>query len=223
MTALMLQEARDNVLDMEAIQAEGVRRAEESGVVFIDEIDKIATGTKDSRLDPSKEGVQRDLLPIIEGSAISTKYGTIRTDYILFVAAGAFHLSKPSDLIPELQGRFPIRVELDGLSEEAMYAILTQTRNSLIAQYIHLLSVEDVELVFEEEALRALAHFAYVANQKTEDIGARRLHTIIERVLEDISFSAQEYAGGRATITKELVEQKLGDVVGNTDMSRYIL
>lgn len=219
----LLQEARDSVLDMEAIQAEGLRRAEESGVVFIDEIDKIATSTKDSRLDPSKEGVQRDLLPIIEGSAISTKYGTIRTDYILFVAAGAFHLSKPSDLIPELQGRFPIRVELDNLSEEAMYAILTQTRNSLITQYIHLLSVEGVELVFEEEALRALAHFAYMANQKTEDIGARRLHTIIERVLEDISFSAQEYAGGRATITKELVEQKLGDVVGNADMSRYIL
>ena len=219
----LLQEARESVLDMEAIQAEGVRRAEESGVVFIDEIDKIATSTKDSRLDPSKEGVQRDLLPIIEGSAISTKYGTIRTDHILFVAAGAFHLSKPSDLIPELQGRFPIRVELDNLSEEAMYAILTQTRNSLITQYIHLLSVEGVELVFEEEALRALAHFAYVANQKTEDIGARRLHTIIERVLEDISFSAQEYAGGRATITKELVEQKLGDVVSNADMSRYIL
>ena len=180
----LLQEARESVLDMEAIQAEGLRRAEESGVVFIDEIDKIATSTKDSRLDPSKEGVQRDLLPIIEGSTISTKYGTIRTDYILFVAAGAFHLSKPSDLIPELQGRFPIRVELDNLSEEAMYAILTQTRNSLITQYIHLLSVEGVELVFEEEALRALAHFAYMANQKTEDIGARRLHTIIERVLE---------------------------------------
>lgn len=219
----LVQEARDSVLDMEAIQAEGLRRAEQSGVVFIDEIDKIATSTKDSRLDPSKEGVQRDLLPIIEGSTISTKYGTLRTDYILFVAAGAFHLSKPSDLIPELQGRFPIRVELDSLSEEAMYAILTKTRNSLITQYQHLLSVDGVELVFEEEALRALAHFAYMANQKTEDIGARRLHTIIERVLEEISFNAQKYAGGKVAITKELVEEKLGLVVSSADMSRYIL
>lgn len=228
----LLQEARDSVLDMEAIQAEGVRRAEESGVVFIDEIDKIATSTKDSRSDPSKEGVQRDLLPIIEGSAISTKYGTIRTDYILFVAAGAFHLSKPSDLIPELQGRFPIRVELDSLSEEAMYAILTKTRNSLITQYQHLLGVDGVELVFEEQALRALAHFAYIANQKTEDIGARRLHTIIERVLEEISFEAGD-SGAESSeidsrkklvqITKEHIEQKLANLVSNADMSRYIL
>lgn len=228
----LLQEARDSVLDMEAIQAEGVRRAEESGVVFIDEIDKIATSTKDSRSDPSKEGVQRDLLPIIEGSAISTKYGTIRTDYILFVAAGAFHLSKPSDLIPELQGRFPIRVELDSLSEEAMYAILTKTRNSLITQYQHLLGVDGVELVFEEQALRALAHFAYIANQKTEDIGARRLHTIIERVLEEISFEVGD-SGAESSeidsrkklvqITKEHIEQKLANLVSNADMSRYIL
>ncbi len=220
---VLLQEAKDAVLDMESIRAEGLKRAESSGVVFIDEIDKIATNSKDSRSDPSKEGVQRDLLPIIEGSTISTKYGIIKTDYILFVAAGAFHLSKPSDLIPELQGRFPIRVELDNLDEEAMYKILTQTRSSLITQYKHLLSVEQVELVFKEDALRLLAHFAYLANQKTEDIGARRLHTILERILEDISFNAQDFCGKKVTIDKKLIKEKLANLVSNTDMSHYIL
>lgn len=227
----LLPEARESVLDMDDIQARALKLAQESGVVFIDEIDKIATSTKDSRSDPSKEGVQRDLLPIIEGSTIQTKYGAISTDYILFVAAGAFHLSKPSDLIPELQGRFPIRVELDSLSEEAMFEILTKTRNSLITQYQHLLGVDGVELEFEHDALRALAHFAYMANQKTEDIGARRLHTIIERVLEEISFDAGD--GGAESkvdsgkklvrITRDLIEQKLADLVSNADMSRYIL
>ena len=220
---VLLQEAKDAVLDMESIRAEGLKRAESSGVVFIDEIDKIATNSKDSRSDPSKEGVQRDLLPIIEGSTISTKYGIIKTDYILFVAAGAFHLSKPSDLIPELQGRFPIRVELDNLDEEAMYKILTQTRSALITQYKHLLSVEQVELVFKEDALRLLAHFAYLANQKTEDIGARRLHTILERILEDISFNAQDFCGKKVTIDKKLIKEKLANLVSNTDMSHYIL
>lgn len=220
---VLLQEAKDAVLDVESIRAEGLKRAESSGVVFIDEIDKIATNSKDSRSDPSKEGVQRDLLPIIEGSTISTKYGIIKTDYILFVAAGAFHLSKPSDLIPELQGRFPIRVELDNLDEEAMYKILTQTRSSLITQYKHLLSVEQVELVFKEDALRLLAHFAYLANQKTEDIGARRLHTILERILEDISFNAQDFCGKKVTIDKKLIKEKLANLVSNTDMSHYIL
>lgn len=235
----LAQEAKDAVLDMESIRAEGLKRAESSGVVFIDEIDKIATSSKDSRLDPSKEGVQRDLLPIIEGSSINTKYGAIKTDYILFVAAGAFHLSKPSDLIPELQGRFPIRVELDSLDEESMYKILTRTRTSLIRQYQHLLSVEGVELVFEEEALRALAHFAYMANQKTQDIGARRLHTILERVLEDISFDAQEFvknaradsgasadsngSKNKVVIEKSLIEEKLSNLVSNADITRYIL
>ena len=218
-------EAEENSLDMEAIKQEGLKRAESSGVIFIDEIDKIATSSKDSKTDPSKEGVQRDLLPIIEGSNVGTKFGNIKTDYILFVAAGAFHLSKPSDLIPELQGRFPIRVELDALSEEAMLKILTQPKNSLITQYQHLLSVEGVELEFDKEALQALAHFAYIANQKTEDIGARRLHTVLERVLEDISFSADEYAkeNPKVKISKTLIEQKLSDLVENADMSRYIL
>ena len=218
-------EAEENSLDMEAIKQEGLKRAESSGVIFIDEIDKIATSSKDSKTDPSKEGVQRDLLPIIEGSNVGTKFGNIKTDYILFVAAGAFHLSKPSDLIPELQGRFPIRVELDALNEEAMLKILTQPKNSLITQYQHLLSVEGVELEFDKQALQALAHFAYLANQKTEDIGARRLHTVLERVLEDISFSADEYAkeNPKVKISKVLIEQKLSNLVENADMSRYIL
>lgn len=218
-------EAEENSLDMEAIKQEGLKRAESSGVIFIDEIDKIATSSKDSKTDPSKEGVQRDLLPIIEGSNVGTKFGNIKTDYILFVAAGAFHLSKPSDLIPELQGRFPIRVELDALNEEAMLKILTQPKNSLITQYQHLLSVEGVELEFDKQALQALAHFAYLANQKTEDIGARRLHTVLERVLEDISFSADEYAkeNPKIKISKTLIEQKLSNLVENADMSRYIL
>ena len=218
-------EAEENSLDMEAIKQEGLKRAESSGVIFIDEIDKIATSSKDSKTDPSKEGVQRDLLPIIEGSNVGTKFGNIKTDYILFVAAGAFHLSKPSDLIPELQGRFPIRVELDALNEEAMLKILTQPKNSLITQYQHLLSVEGVELEFDKQALQALAHFAYLANQKTEDIGARRLHTVLERVLEDISFSADEYAkeNPKVKISKTLIEQKLSNLVENADMSRYIL
>lgn len=218
-------EAEENSLDMEAIKQEGLKRAESSGVIFIDEIDKIATSSKDSKTDPSKEGVQRDLLPIIEGSNVGTKFGNIKTDYILFVAAGAFHLSKPSDLIPELQGRFPIRVELDALNEEAMLKILTQPKNSLITQYQHLLSVEGVELEFDKQALQALAHFAYLANQKTEDIGARRLHTVLERVLEDISFSADKYAkeNPKVKISKALIEQKLSNLVENADMSRYIL
>lgn len=218
-------EAEENSLDMEAIKQEGLKRAESSGVIFIDEIDKIATSSKDSKTDPSKEGVQRDLLPIIEGSNVGTKFGNIKTDYILFVAAGAFHLSKPSDLIPELQGRFPIRVELDALNEEAMLKILTQPKNSLITQYQHLLSVEGVELEFDKQALQALAHFAYLANQKTEDIGARRLHTVLERVLEDISFNADEYAkeNPKVKISKTLIEQKLSNLVENADMSRYIL
>lgn len=220
---MLYQEAAESVLDMENIKIEGLKKAESSGVIFIDEIDKVATSTKDSRTDPSKEGVQRDLLPIIEGSSVSTKYGPINTDYILFVAAGAFHLSKPSDLIPELQGRFPIRVELDGLDEDAMYKILTQTRSSLITQYQQLLKTEQVDLEFDDEAIRTLAHFAYMANQKTEDIGARRLHTILERVLEDVSFNADQYANQKITIDKKMICQKLENLVGNTDLSRYIL
>ncbi|MGL2836926.1 HslU--HslV peptidase ATPase subunit [Helicobacter pylori] len=217
-------EISDTLLDGEAIKMEGLKRAESSGVIFIDEIDKIAVSSKEgSRQDPSKEGVQRDLLPIVEGSVVNTKYGSIKTEHILFIAAGAFHLSKPSDLIPELQGRFPLRVELENLTEEIMYMILTQTKNSIIKQYQALLKVEGVGIAFEDDAIKELAKLSYNANQKSEDIGARRLHTTIEKVLEDISFEAEDYSGQCITITKELVQSKLGDLVADENLVKYIL
>ncbi|NHA89776.1 HslU--HslV peptidase ATPase subunit [Helicobacter pylori] len=217
-------EISDTLLDGEAIKMEGLKRAESSGVIFIDEIDKIAVSSKEgSRQDPSKEGVQRDLLPIVEGSVVNTKYGSIKTEHILFIAAGAFHLSKPSDLIPELQGRFPLRVELENLTEEIMYMILTQTKTSIIKQYQALLKVEGVEIAFEDDAIKELAKLSYNANQKSEDIGARRLHTTIEKVLEDISFEAEDYSGQSVTITKELVQSKLGDLVADENLVKYIL
>ncbi|GAA8139766.1 HslU--HslV peptidase ATPase subunit [Helicobacter pylori] len=217
-------EISDTLLDSEAIKMEGLKRAESSGVIFIDEIDKIAVSSKEgSRQDPSKEGVQRDLLPIVEGSVVNTKYGSIKTEHILFIAAGAFHLSKPSDLIPELQGRFPLRVELENLTEEIMYMILTQTKNSIIKQYQALLKVEGVGIAFEDDAIKELAKLSYNANQKSEDIGARRLHTTIEKVLEDISFEAEDYSGQNVTITKELVQSKLEDLVADENLVKYIL
>ncbi|GAA8096443.1 HslU--HslV peptidase ATPase subunit [Helicobacter pylori] len=217
-------EISDTLLDGEAIKMEGLKRAESSGVIFIDEIDKIAVSSKEgSRQDPSKEGVQRDLLPIVEGSVVNTKYGSIKTEHILFIAAGAFHLSKPSDLIPELQGRFPLRVELENLTEEIMYMILTQTKNSIIKQYQALLKVEGVGVAFEDDAIKELAKLSYNANQKSEDIGARRLHTTIEKVLEDISFEAEDYSGQKVTITKELVQSKLEDLVADENLVKYIL
>ncbi|KMT70364.1 HslU--HslV peptidase ATPase subunit [Helicobacter pylori] len=217
-------EISDTLLDSEAIKMEGLKRAESSGVIFIDEIDKIAISSKESgRQDPSKEGVQRDLLPIVEGSVVNTKYGSIKTEHILFIAAGAFHLSKPSDLIPELQGRFPLRVELENLTEEIMYMILTQTKTSIIKQYQALLKVEGVGIAFEDDAIKELAKLSYNANQKSEDIGARRLHTTIEKVLEDISFEAEDYSGQNVTITKELVQSKLEDLVADENLVKYIL
>ncbi|WP_100958620.1 HslU--HslV peptidase ATPase subunit [Helicobacter pylori] len=217
-------EISDTLLDGEAIKMEGLKRAESSGVIFIDEIDKIAVSSKEGgRQDPSKEGVQRDLLPIVEGSVVNTKYGSIKTEHILFIAAGAFHLSKPSDLIPELQGRFPLRVELENLTEEIMYMILTQTKTSIIKQYQALLKVEGVEIAFEDNAIKELAKLSYNANQKSEDIGARRLHTTIEKVLEDISFEAEDYSGQDVTITKELVQSKLEDLVADENLVKYIL
>lgn len=217
-------EISDTLLDGEAIKMEGLKRAESSGVIFIDEIDKIAVSSKEGgRQDPSKEGVQRDLLPIVEGSVVNTKYGSIKTEHILFIAAGAFHLSKPSDLIPELQGRFPLRVELENLTEEIMYMILTQTKNSIIKQYQALLKVEGVGIAFEDDAIKELAKLSYNANQKSEDIGARRLHTTIEKVLEDISFEAEDYSGQKVTITKELVQSKLEDLVADENLVKYIL
>ncbi len=217
-------EISDTLLDGEAIKMEGLKRAESSGVIFIDEIDKIAVSSKEGgRQDPSKEGVQRDLLPIVEGSVVNTKYGSIKTEHILFIAAGAFHLSKPSDLIPELQGRFPLRVELENLTEEIMYMILTQTKTSIIKQYQALLKVEGVGIAFEDDAIKELARLSYNANQKSEDIGARRLHTTIEKVLEDISFEAEDYSGQNVTITKELVQSKLEDLVADENLVKYIL
>ncbi|GAA8488839.1 HslU--HslV peptidase ATPase subunit [Helicobacter pylori] len=217
-------EISDTLLDSEAIKMEGLKRAESSGVIFIDEIDKIAVSSKEGgRQDPSKEGVQRDLLPIVEGSVVNTKYGSIKTEHILFIAAGAFHLSKPSDLIPELQGRFPLRVELENLTEEIMYMILTQTKTSIIKQYQALLKVEGVGIAFEDNAIKELAKLSYNANQKSEDIGARRLHTTIEKVLEDISFEAEDYSGQKVTITKELVQSKLEDLVADENLVKYIL
>ncbi|MCR6587024.1 ATP-dependent protease ATPase subunit HslU [Campylobacter insulaenigrae] len=220
----LLQEASDKILDMESIKSEALRRAQNEGIIFIDEIDKVAVSSSNSnRQDPSKEGVQRDLLPIVEGSTVQTKFGPLKTDHILFIAAGAFHLSKPSDLIPELQGRFPLRVELDSLSEDALYEILTRPKNSLLTQYIELLKTEDVELVFEDEAIKEIAKIASKANEEMQDIGARRLHTVVEKLLEDISFEADEYAGKVYKIDDFKVQVKLGDIVENKDLARYIL
>ncbi|MBN7288495.1 MULTISPECIES: HslU--HslV peptidase ATPase subunit [Campylobacter] len=217
-------EANDKILDIESIKTQAIRRAENEGIIFIDEIDKVAVSSAgSSRQDPSKEGVQRDLLPIVEGSNVSTKFGNLKTDHILFIAAGAFHISKPSDLIPELQGRFPLRVELDSLDEKALYQILTKPKNSLLKQYIALLSTENVELAFDDEAIHEIAKIAQAANEKMEDIGARRLHTVIERVIEDISFEASEKSGEKVNVTKELVKEHLNDVVEDQDLARYIL
>ena len=217
-------EASEALLDEEALKALALEKVEKGGIVFLDEIDKVAVSTNSQgRQDPSKEGVQRDLLPIVEGSTVHTKLGMVKTDHILFIAAGAFHVSKPSDLMPELQGRFPLRVELDSLDEETLYRILTEPNNSLIKQYKALLKVEEVELTFDEEALHAIAHYSLLANEKTEDIGARRLHTVMEKILEDISFTADEYKGESINIDKLLVVEKIGQVVEDEDTTRYIL
>ncbi|ECP9280049.1 ATP-dependent protease ATPase subunit HslU [Campylobacter jejuni] len=217
-------EAGEKILDQESIKSEALKRTENEGIIFIDEIDKIAVSSGNSnRQDPSKEGVQRDLLPIVEGSNVQTKIGTLKTDHILFIAAGAFHLSKPSDLIPELQGRFPLRVELDSLDDKALYEILTRPKNSLLKQYSQLLKTENLELEFNDEAIKEIAKIASRANEEMQDIGARRLHTVIEKLLEDLSFEADEYAGKKFVVDKKMVEEKLGDIIENKDLARYIL
>ncbi|EIA59486.1 ATP-dependent protease ATPase subunit HslU [Campylobacter coli] len=217
-------EAAEKILDQESIKSEALKRAENEGIIFIDEIDKIAVSSGNSnRQDPSKEGVQRDLLPIVEGSSVQTKIGTLKTDHILFIAAGAFHLSKPSDLIPELQGRFPLRVELDSLDDKALYEILTRPKNSLLKQYEQLLKTENLELEFDDEAIKEIAKIASKANEEMQDIGARRLHTVIEKLLEDLSFEADEYAGKKFVVDKKMVEEKLEDIIENKDLARYIL
>ncbi|QGG48162.1 ATP-dependent protease ATPase subunit HslU [Heliorestis convoluta] len=219
---LALQEAQ-KLIDIEAVNREAIEKAEQSGIIFLDEIDKIASKEGGQGADVSRGGVQRDILPIVEGSTVMTKYGPVKTDHILFIAAGAFHVSKPSDLIPELQGRFPLRVELEALSQKDFQRILTEPENSLLKQYIALLSTEDVELQFAEEGIDAIASIAYRVNAQTENIGARRLHTILEKVLEDISFQAPNMIEKSIIIDRSYVESRLEDIVEKEDLSRYIL
>ncbi|NLZ93378.1 MAG: ATP-dependent protease ATPase subunit HslU [Firmicutes bacterium] len=220
---ILHQEEAQKLIDMDEVYAEAIERAEQSGIIFLDEIDKIAGSDIKGSPDVSREGVQRDILPIVEGSTVMTKYGPVKTDYILFIAAGAFHISKPSDLIPELQGRFPIRVELDSLTENDFYRILTEPENALLKQYKELLATEDVTVIFTEDAIREIAKTACFLNQEMENIGARRLHTILEKVLDDLSFSAPEIAGQKVTVTDQYVRDKLQQIVQNKDLSRYIL
>jgi ATP-dependent HslUV protease ATP-binding subunit HslU len=220
---LLTQEEADKLVDKEEVTGEAIRRVENSGIVFLDEIDKIAGRERAHGPDVSREGVQRDLLPIVEGSSVSSKYGLVRTDHILFIAAGAFHVSKPSDLIPELQGRFPLRVELKSLSREDFVRILTEPENALTKQYTALLATEGVELRFTAEALEEIAAIATAVNQATENIGARRLYTIMERLLDDVSFEAPHMTGVRVEVTAEMVRQRLGGVVKDQDLTRYIL
>ncbi|MCX7760520.1 MAG: ATP-dependent protease ATPase subunit HslU [Hydrogenothermaceae bacterium] len=221
---ILEQEEAEKLIDLEEVQSEAVKRAENFGIVFIDEIDKVAVrSSKSSGPDVSREGVQRDLLPIVEGTTVSTKYGPVKTDHILFIAAGAFHLSKPSDLIPELQGRFPIRVELKPLTKDDFVRILTEPKNALIKQYIALMKTEGVDLEFTEKAINKIAEIAQIVNEKTENIGARRLHTILERIMEDLSFEAPDLKGKKIVIDEKVVEEKLKNIVQDEDLSRYIL
>lgn len=220
---VLIQEEATKLIDMDDVIQESVRRAEQSGIIFIDEIDKVASQGSSSGPDVSREGVQRDILPIVEGSTIMTKYGPVKTDYVLFIAAGAFHVAKPSDLIPELQGRFPIRVELSSLSLDDFVSILTEPENALTKQYVNLLRTEDIEIEFAPEAIREIAQIAASVNQNTENIGARRLHTILEKLLEDLSFEAPELTLDRMIITPQYVKEKLSDIAQDRDLSQYIL
>ena len=220
---ILLQEEAQKLIDMDDVQAEAVRRAEEAGIIFIDEIDKIASREGRAGADVSREGVQRDILPIVEGSTVMTKHGPVKTDHILFIAAGAFHMSKPSDLIPELQGRFPIRVELSSLSADDLERILTEPEHALLTQYAALLRTEGVTVQFAPEAVRRLAEIATEVNASTENIGARRLHTLLERVLEDLMFAAPELGEQTVTVTQAYVDEKLTAIVRDRDLSHYIL
>jgi ATP-dependent HslUV protease ATP-binding subunit HslU len=213
----------ERLIDKDKIQREAVQRTEDMGIIFLDEIDKIAGPSSKDNPDVSREGVQRDLLPIVEGSAVVTRYGIVNTDHILFIAAGAFHSSKPSDLIPELQGRFPIRVELTDLTSDDFVRILTEPRNALTTQYAALLETEDVRVKFTEDAIREIAEVAALVNRRTQNIGARRLHTIIERLLEDVLFEAPDVSEKKIKITAEYVRDKLKDIAEDEDLSRYIL
>jgi ATP-dependent HslUV protease ATP-binding subunit HslU len=220
---ILLQEEAQKLIDMDQVIKEAIQRVEQSGIIFLDEIDKIAGRESTAGPDVSREGVQRDLLPIVEGSTVNTKYGMVRTDHILFIAAGAFHVSKPSDLIPELQGRFPIRVELQALGKEDFMRILREPQNALLKQYKALLATEGLELTFTEDAVDELASIAERVNQQTENIGARRLYTILERLLDDISFAAPDLTEKRVVIDRQYVSKRLEDIVKSEDLSHYIL
>ena len=219
----LIQEEEQRLIDMDQVTRTAIDRVENSGIIFLDEIDKIAGREGSHGPDVSREGVQRDILPIVEGTTVNTRYGMVRTDHILFIAAGAFHVSKPSDLIPELQGRFPIRVELQSLTMEDFVRILTEPKSSLVKQYTALLETEGVKLEFTPEALDEIAHFAFRVNESTENIGARRLHTIMERVLDELSFDAPERKGQQFTVDADYVRKMLTDIVKDQDLSRYIL
>ncbi|HHT63909.1 MAG: ATP-dependent protease ATPase subunit HslU [Bacillota bacterium] len=220
---ILTQEEAQKLIDMDEVVRQGVYRAEQSGIIFLDEIDKIAGKDSHGGPDVSRGGVQRDILPIVEGSTVMTKYGPVKTDYMLFIAAGAFHTAKPSDLIPELQGRFPIRVELDSLYRDDFKRILLEPENSLIKQYVALLQTDGVHISFEEDGITAIAEIADMVNAQSENIGARRLHTILEKVLEDLLFDAPDAAPAFVSITREYVEKKLENVIKNEDLSKYIL
>ena len=200
-----------------------IERVEQTGIIFIDEIDKVAGRENSAGPDVSREGVQRDLLPIIEGCTVNTKHGMVKTDHILFIGAGAFHVSKPSDLIPELQGRFPIRVELEALKKEDFIAILTEPKNALTKQYVELMNTEDIELVFQEDGIAEIAEIATEVNESTENIGARRLHTILEKLLDEVSFNAPDMNNTKIVIDADYVNEKIADIVKDRDLSRYIL
>ncbi len=220
---ILLEQEQENLLDEDKITQEAIQRAEESGIIFVDELDKIcATGVRHGA-DVSREGVQRDLLPIIEGTTVYTRYGSVRTDFILFIGAGAFHMSRPSDLMPELQGRFPIRVELQSLKKEDFLRILKEPESSIIRQYQALLRTEGVELEFRDDALEAIADIAFQVNRQTQDIGARRLHTIVERVLEQVSFDAPSLSGQTIVVDRDYVLDRLKDVATDEDLARYVL
>jgi len=221
---ILAQEEADKLIDPENVNQEAINRTEQAGIVFLDEIDKVASGGNSNQSpDVSREGVQRDLLPIVEGSTVQTKYGPVKTDHILFIAAGAFHISKPSDLLPELQGRFPIRVELSSLEKEDFIRILKEPRNALIRQYIALLETEGITLSFSDDSIDGIADFACKINEQNENIGARRLHTIMERLIEDISFNAPELENKTITIDRPYVEKAISEIAENIDLTRYIL
>jgi ATP-dependent HslUV protease ATP-binding subunit HslU len=220
---ILTQEEAQRLIDMDKVIKSAIERVEHSGIIFLDEIDKIASRESTKGPDVSREGVQRDLLPIVEGSTVNTKYGMIRTDHILFIASGAFHASKPADLIPELQGRFPIRVELDPLGKHEFIRILKEPENALTLQYEALMATEGILLVFQEDAIEEVAHIAHEVNSRTENIGARRLHTVMERLLDEVSFNAHELKGQKIMITREYVQEKLQEIVKDEDLSRYIL